>query len=881
MLLTFSVFNSAYTTSKVPVSNQDNHFEFKNVQVPLDKVHLLFKENFVLSRPISKEGLFKRDNSISAIYDTMCNYCVLDFDDILQEKDASAIIDYFKNNNYSINIFKSRSYGVYDSIKKLTEYNLKGVLLIETQSTKTMTQAHLNYFSSELDGLCTLDMSSANIASYQAPSFSSDSVYYNVGVCVQEELLNAFIPRAPIKLDYDFNQESTKFFWENMVLKYNATFAQAPNTNGTINVALPNEKKSRFSYFWNPEYPWKIQHPNSNKSIDMFNDFIKTEAGKAFIKEKNIERFKKYFDSISSSVTAYQDNRYMEVNSDVLDILKTFKENSVLMVKGVMGSGKSNIVEAFNVNNKRILYITMRKTLSYDMLEKYKVKHYLEHIGNVENRFRQGDSLIVQVDSIHKINPLHFDSIVIDEFESLCLYTQSNMIASPNYIKNMKILFELFDSKKRFIVMDTFLNEFSINLYFQNKTKVLVHNTHKDESTVYSYAVKETFINVLEHKAKTKDSTEVLTCSFGTLAELEATKKLLEMHSLRVVIMSSDTPDEVKKLMQELFKDAEVNYDIVLYSPTITVGISILNNVKHHFHFDSGKSIDPISSIQMLKRSRKASNIHIYIGGDSISQKSFDPEVLNERTRLKLAKWDIDQTSVIFYNSDTNDISELGKFVNKFVAHKNFYSNNHQETCMYMLGVQFTKIIEINDETHNLKFKKFLVDSRRSLSNKDLFDGFTLTYDLDINEYDELFNKKRLDTVDKQKLVLLEIKREFFCLSSDTIVKIAKEYANDKNTLDKIKNLYFYTLKPEAKKRLFEERILSNQKNIMGSFDYSIWETLMKVKMQDLYTHKELIVLKKYDYLVKCGFKKRNKCLVLDAFVVSVVDELLKNNYTL
>ena len=64
--------------------------------------------------------------------------------------------------------------------------------------------------------------------------------------------------------------------------------------------------------------------------------------------------------------------------------------------------------------------------------------------------------------------------------------------------------------------------------------------------------------------------------------------------------------------MDYLKKDHD-KFDVLLYSPTLTVGVSNLNNVKDHFHYDSSMSSDVISSLQMIKRSRKAQRIHLLI----------------------------------------------------------------------------------------------------------------------------------------------------------------------------------------------------------------------------------------------------------------------------
>lgn len=872
MELTFTVFGSLYTTGKVPLSNNDE-FHFKNIKVPFEEVHNLFRSNFVLSRPLIKDCVAKRDKSLTDIYDTSCGYCVLDFDDVLSEQSALEILKYFKNNLYSVSLFKSRSYGVTNE-DGVTEYNLKGVMLIETESNKTMTQAHINYLSSELEGLCNLDISSSHVASYQAPAFNAELLLFQVNKCIEYDLVKNFIPKTPTKLNYDFDEERTKWFWYNMITKYNATPKSYVNSNGTINVSLPIEKKTAYSYFWNPEFPWRIQHPNTSKSIDMFNDFIKTEQGKLYIKEKNLEQLRNYFSSFANiSITLEQNNRYVEVDNNIVEVLNL--KDEVLMVKAMMGGGKSNIVKEYSLNNNRILYITMRKTLSYEMAEKYQAKHYLEHLSNTTDKFRQGDNLVVQVDSIHRINPMHFDTIVIDEFESMCLYTQSHMSKSPHYVKNMKILYELFESNKKFIIMDTFLNDFSANLYFKNKKRILVSNKHKDNTDVFVYGHKETFINVLENRAKQKNPEEVITCSFGTLSEMYAVKEILEGLGLKVIVISSETSDETKKLIASLFDSDEVLYDVLLYSPTITVGVSINNNIKHHFHYDTGKSIDAISSVQMLKRSRKASYIHVYLEGDRIIQRTFDVNVLNERTKARLNKLDIGEESLVFYNSDTNDLSKLGEFVNKFIAHRNFYSNNHKETIMYLLGVQFNSINIIDDISYNSKFKDTLKKIKRIKSNKDLFDGFKLTCPLDIVEYDEIIEKQNKTDDDLRKLILLDIKRQFGVLSDSLIVDMAKQCVVDKMLISKIKNLYFYTLPSDTQKNMFLDSLSRNQRSILDSSEFHSFDFLSKTKLQDFYTKSEVQKMKVQEFK-KVGFKKKNGCLVLDQFIKKIVNELLK-----
>lgn len=106
--------------------------------------------------------------------------------------------------------------------------------------------------------------------------------------------------------------------------------------------------------------------------------------------------------------------------------------------------------------------------------------------------------------------------------------------------------------------------------------------------------------------------------SFSTLSEFKTVESLLIKSNLKVISINSNTNRFIRdNIFTEYFKKKYVNYDCILFSPSITVGVSIMNNISHHFHFDNSASIDAITSIQMVKRSRLASNIHIFVEGST------------------------------------------------------------------------------------------------------------------------------------------------------------------------------------------------------------------------------------------------------------------------
>lgn len=830
MILT--VIEDAFTSNKKIVSkNNDNTFNFINVDIDLENIHNAFHNYFILSRPLSKSMRNIRDSSLESFYKIDAGYVVVDFDKVQSNK--TDIINYFKNNNYTINLFNSRN-------------NLKAVIEVDFLTTRSNVEAFLTMLDEHLVNLCEIDVSSARNASYQAPTKKSNYLLLNKGHKPTLEDIKQYISEhKPIQ---EYKDIDTMWFWNKFISDYGMIPKEYYNQNGTIQCSLPIEEKTKFSYYWSKNIPWLLQHPNKNKTINIFEDFIKSEEGKKYIKNKRLEFFKDKF-KINSNLKVK--NKFFEIDNSTIDIIdKSLNDkNSVLVIKGIMGSGKSNIIEY--INKPKILFISVRRTLSYDIKQKYKCKHYLDDMNTKnKNCYRPGDSLVVQIDSLHKINHKFFDYVVIDEFESFCLYTQNNMLNSCDYyMKNMYIIKELF--KKNLIIADAFINSFSLDLYFSDRKKYIIENTYKDDANVYVYEHKHTFISMLEQICINKKEKEIISCSFGTLNEMSAVKKILEKNNLKVLYLDSNTPDDAKELASSLFKNKDIDiYDVILFSPTITVGISILNNVTHHFHYDTGKSIDTISSVQMTKRSRLAKYIHIYLAGNK-KNKIYDTNVLDN----DLLKSINNVSNSELFNYDTNELSNIGKFINKFTAHTNFYVGNNKSIIEFLLSQQFQQISNIDEKLNNSLFDK--ICKKENKKRKMLYKTLDLQ-DIDIN-----YKKKNLSDDDRLYQEALELKDSLFYLDDKSIIDIINYNKNIKN---KIKNLLFYIKTKEQKEFQLKKIILNSLKNIIVDQEYlNDLKLLAKYdfKLLEFYTKSELqnnlLLNEDFNKILNIiGYKKRN-----------------------
>lgn len=680
----FTTFISLPVTNKVPVSpNIDGSFEFINVEYDIYNCHKLFQNEFVLSRPLKQSVTTKRQGvHLDTLYDS-CNYVILDIDKVTN---LSNILKIFKNLGINCNVFKSRSY--------VSKSTIKAVIQTEFVATLELTKATLNYFANLLHDYCEIDPSSVRSTSYQAPTN------------IHEDSLLLIADKDTLKLHYVENFvdiiETEPLYNINMSLNFTFEYIQSklggsikgPNSNSTYQVSLPTEK-TPFGYFIHPNIPYLIQHPNKDKSFSILNEFIKTPDGRKSVINSIEDKFNKSFD-----VTAD-----MTINERYCSAFEL--PNKQIAIKSPMGSGKSNFIEYMFDNGKtKTLLISVRKTLSYDFSQKYNIKNYLQHLQG-DDKWTPGENFVCQIDSLWRVDLKYFDTVVIDEFESFLLYCSNHLVNNSNFVKIMHIIKNIFQNK-RLIVMDAFINKFTLNKFFNEI--YLIENTYRDEQKVFWYEQKETFFSIIEEYSQKKEKGETISMSFCTLKDMEICARILEKKGLKTFQVTSKTDDLSKEALFRLFKDESCDkYDVILFSPVITVGISILHNIKHHFHFDLGKSVDPISSIQMVKRSRKAEIIHIYCDG------KLEP--------TKVTSIDLQELKS-FVDIDTGSLSTLGEFVNKFREVRDFYTPSHCIAVKQLLLQQFNNIEHIQGKVNNKQYKcnKRLLKNNNSSFDRDYYD---------------------------------------------------------------------------------------------------------------------------------------------------------------
>ena len=742
----------------------DDTFIFANQTAPdLRSMFMIMTNQFVLSQPLNipePMRMHRRTSSLEPYAFKKIKNIVLDLDRIETKEDYFETIEYFKNKDYSCILGKSRSWNGVDN------FNMKGIIRVSFENNQDVIKTALTQLQIELGSRCKVDLSVGVITSYQAPSNSKQIVYYNEN---GKKFTDKNVHIESVKKTIGNNYAEALTFSNDVIDECISIFSSlgytpvkdSMNANGAINFRHPSEVKSPGGFFWFSTQPLVMNHPNKDRTISIFNLLKETEVGKQWLKDKTKEEQKHQLmkDEISYKKILTVNERYLDFQKDnKLEMIKKFisSEKDVLKIKSAMGTAKSNgIAEAIKEAHKqglKVILISNRVSVAQDFAEKYNMMWYKD-----TDAWKQDQSLVVQFDSLHRFDIQKFDVVILDEYISLLFHHRSNLTNNSNInIVKFKILME----SKKVLVADAFLTGFE-NIFFENRNVSLIENKYRDNISLYEYTYKETFVEKIISEARGLKDGKKISASFTSNNIMKAVNHKLKKAGVKVIMLNADTPKYTRDLIYNRFKEFHHKaYDVILYSPTLTVGVSNLNDIDKHFHYDSGMSADVISSLQMIKRSRNAKEIHFFL-----EERQFycdtDVDSINSAAESNINIFYNNKNATLLidvdYNTGKLKLTELGKYINKIEAFYNITKNNHANAFRILLSHQFSfdKGILLIDDEENSDIKEVI----KELKEKEKEDKLKVLQeweDKDFSHSDiEILRNKTIELTQKEKIELL------------------------------------------------------------------------------------------------------------------------------
>jgi hypothetical protein len=251
----------------------------------------------------------------------------------------------------------------------------------------------------------------------------------------------------------------------------------------------------------------------------------------------------------------------------------------------------------------------------------------------------------------------------MDEITSLLNYSlsQHNL---KHYDDNLR-LFLASGLHLKTVLLDAFIID-----YPWERKEIGIYNHFRENHDVFIYEDKKMFIDLL--KRDIRNGLRVCVSSNE--------KKFLEQ-------LHDEFPESIlhtaeNKLLEAYIQQPDIKEEVILFSPTITVGVSIMRPFDRHYHYDTGNTIEPIDSIQMIRRARNVDEIHIFLRAKS----SYLMTNLNRITRT-LNKFVIKDSW-----GNITDISEIGKLFANVIRIHNIMKNSSKYAFLYMLQDQFLNI---------------------------------------------------------------------------------------------------------------------------------------------------------------------------------------------
>lgn len=430
--------------------------------------------------------------------------------------------------------------------------------------------------------------------------------------------------------------------------------------------------------------------------------------------------------------------------------------NKNYVIKSDTGTGKTTLFKKYTKKNKSpIVSIVSRISLGNAQYEEFskaqiKISNYL---STCDYFIKDGDSIIITIDSIQRLINLDFSNYIIflDEFNSMLEYLWTCPNLNDKRVLCVKFLIKIIQECKQFICVDAdisyvcklFLKFCGVEYdYIVNEYK---HNKNVPAKEIFDY---ENFINLIDScinktgclipcdsKLSAETIYERITEGYDTENNHEQENYnscVRYVNDISIALITSET-DEYLPLD---------DYDVVVFSPKIVYGLDSVRKRPVFAHYKE-HTISPKSMLQQIARNRNITKLY-YI----FYKKKFHE--CNYNKLLDVA-YDIkDQQKLIAFkmlcNTDENTLfnhiltiirfNEDAQNTNKFAHFKNLLKQRGfiDDTEYFQ-----TKIKNLSVAEKELKEKKELNFNPKDGKWDKVKEMLNLHEDADVMEYKDMF----------------------------------------------------------------------------------------------------------------------------------------------
>ena len=267
-------------------------------------------------------------------------------------------------------------------------------------------------------------------------------------------------------------------------------------------------------------------------------------------------------------------------------------------------------------SKSKICILTFRQTFARHMVNQFEssgFESYDKIIGPICSN--KHPRIILQIESMHRLlirnygqqEALQFDVLIMDECESI--FDQIDSGLSQRFGESFAVFEWLFRYSKKVIMMDAFIGDRSYDIveYIRSLLGSVYHQNTYARSAEDKYDITCDLENWLKQLLDAVRGKKRIVITSNTKTQAEALYTMLNQidGSIRIMIYSQDTAANVKLLHSSNVNKFWTNYDILIYTPTISAGVSF--EISHYdmlFGYFVSTSCTVESAIQMMGRIR-------------------------------------------------------------------------------------------------------------------------------------------------------------------------------------------------------------------------------------------------------------------------------------
>ena len=274
------------------------------------------------------------------------------------------------------------------------------------------------------------------------------------------------------------------------------------------------------------------------------------------------------------------------------DLIPDIIQHKIIALKATYSMGKTfgalmPAVKYFKKKGKSQITITEKVSLAYKLCGDFKFENYRDLKGNIT-----ADSVVVQLDSIHRLNR-HYDVLYLDEFKGL-LASFTNPTLRSKLGETFAQMIYLITNAEYIVICDADLDDYSLSIFesmFNRKVTKIEYTYKKLKGRTCRMTGKyESFVNDLLKDMKQKKKLFSPSQSSEMSKQIFETVKIhneKEQMNLKLVLITGNQtelvgyenpyPDNNALLKQHVL--ANFNYfcstcNYITYTSTITSGVS-------------------------------------------------------------------------------------------------------------------------------------------------------------------------------------------------------------------------------------------------------------------------------------------------------------------